>query len=112
MASTWGENDEVVVSETEEVKVQSTWGENDEVVETEEKSDPNNMWAIALRTALSSVPGFGDIGIRKPNFDPEASEGLPQEMNRSSWRNSIFVRCRYSVRWARWSRNKNSDRSS
>ena len=80
MASTWGENDEVVVSETEEVKVQSTWGENDEVVETEEKSDPNNMWAIALRTALSSVPGFGDIGIRKPNFDPEASEGLPQEM--------------------------------
>ena len=79
MASTWGENDEVVASGTEEVKVQSTWGENDEV-ETEEKSDPNNMWAIALRTALSSVPGFGDIGLRKPDYDPEASEGLSQEM--------------------------------
>jgi len=64
-------------TDTQEVKADVV---ETDVVETEEKSDPNNMWAIALRTALGAVPGFGDIGIRKPDYDPKVSEGLPQEM--------------------------------
>ena len=66
--------------EVDEVEVKEPDVNFFDEVETEEKSDPNNMWAIALRTALSSVPGFGDIGLRKPDYDPKASEGLPQEM--------------------------------